>query len=202
MDTFELIAQIISIFAMAMNILAYQQKTRMRILLFQMLGPTLFFISFIMLGGIIGAIMNLMAALRAFIYMNGKRLRADSIWWLYAFCALYVISYISVFTVFNKEPTPANLIIEFLPIIGMVATSIAYLMKGARIIRILGLVNSPCWVVYNAFCFSIGGILCDSFCIVSIIIGLIRLDSNQKSNTPANPPEENENSADEIEARA
>ncbi len=191
MDTFELIAQIIGIFAMAMNILAYQQKTRMRILLFQMLGPTLFFISFAMLGGIIGAIMNLIAAVRALIYMNGKRLRADSIWWLYAFFALYAISYISVFTVFKKEVTPANLIIEFLPIIGMVATSISYRMEGARMIRILGLVNSPCWIIYNAFCFSIGGILCDSFCVISIIIGMIRHDS--KTDDKA--------SADEIKAR-
>ena len=186
---------------MAMNILAYQQKTRMRILLFQMLGPTLFFISFIMLGGVIGAIMNLMAALRALVYMNGKRLRADSIWWLYTFCALYAISYILVFTAFNKEPTPANLIIEFLPIIGMVATSIAYRMEGARIIRILGLVNSPCWIIYNAFCFSIGGMLCDSICIVSIIVGLVRLDDSKNADDPTIVTE-NEESAEKLEAQA
>lgn len=192
MDTVEVIAQIISIFAMAMNILAYQQKTKMRILFFQMLGPSLFFISFLMLGGIIGALMNLMAALRAVVYMNEKRLKADSIWWLYGFFAMYALSYISVFTLFNKEPTPTNIIIEFLPIIGMVATSISYRMGSARMIRILGLVNSPVWIIYNAFCFSIGGILCDSFCIVSIIIGMIRHDQSQdnEKNKPTEDSEE------------
>ena len=169
MDTIEFIAQAISIFAMSMNILAYQQKSKTRVLIFQLLGTSTFFVSFVMLGGIIGAMMNLVAALRAIVYMNEKRLKTDSIWWLYAFCALYVISYVSVFTIFDKEPTPANIIIEFLPIIGMVATSISYRMKGARIIRLLGLINSPVWLIYNAICFSIGGILCDSFCIVSII---------------------------------
>ena len=181
MDLIEIIAQIISIFAMSMNILAYQQKSKTGVLVFQLLGTSTFFISFVMLGGIIGAMMNLIAAIRAVVYMNKERLKADSIWWLYAFCALYAVSYISVFTIFDKEPTLTNIIIEFLPVIGMVATSISYRMEGARAIRLLGLVNSPVWLIYNAICFSIGGILCDSFCIVSIIIGMVRLDKADKN---------------------
>ena len=182
MEPVELAAQGISILAMSMNVLAYQQKSKMRVLLFQFLGTATFFISYLMLGGIIGAMMNLVAALRAVIYMNEKRIKTDSLYLLYAFFAVYAISYVLAFTVFGKEATPQNLIIELLPIAAMVTMSISYRMKSASAIRLLGLISSPAWLIYNVFCLSIGGILSDLLSMLSIIIGMLRLD---KKNNPS-----------------
>ena len=48
MTTIEIIAQVISILAMAFNILSYQRKTQRGIITFQLFGSSLFAISFLM----------------------------------------------------------------------------------------------------------------------------------------------------------
>ena len=55
MDPFELIAQAVGIAAMVFNILSFQQKTRSRVIAFQLVGGSLFCINFLMLGAYVGA---------------------------------------------------------------------------------------------------------------------------------------------------
>ena len=49
-------------------------------------------------------------------------------------------------------------------------------MKDSKAIRVCGFINSPCWLIYNSLVFSLGGILCEVFGIVSVITAYIRLD--------------------------
>ena len=89
---------------------------------------------------------------------------------------VYFASYILTFTVFGKEPTVFNFIIEFLPLIGMIATTISYRFTDAKAIRRFGLISSPAWLVYNIANLAVGAILCEVLSLGSIIIGIIRLD--------------------------
>ena len=166
MKPIEILAQVISILGMTMNVLSFQQKNKKIVIGFQCFGGALFAISFFMLGAVVGAIMNLLAVIRAIVYMNKERLHTERIEWVYAFTLLFFISYALTFTVVGKEPSVKNLIVEMLPIIGMIATTVSFRLEGAREIRALGLISAPAWLTYNIFCFSLGGILCEAFGIV------------------------------------
>lgn len=180
METTEIIAQAIGIFAMAFNLLSYQQKTRKGAIVFQLFGTTLFTINFLMLGAMVGGLLNLVGAIRAIIFINKEKLRADHIAWQIGFIAVYFASYILTFTVFGKEATVFNLIVEFLPLIGMIATTISYRFSDAKSIRKFGLISSPAWLVYNIANMSVGAILCEVLSLGSIIIGIVRLDKKKK----------------------
>jgi len=176
MTTTEIIAQVISIAAMAFNILSYQRKTQRGIITFQFFGSSLFAISFLMLGSMMGMLMNIVSMVRAAVYRERERLHSDHILWLLFFIALSVVTYILNFTVFGTEPSTKSLIVEFLPVVGMTASTVSFRMKEARAIRFLGLINSPAWLIYNIFAFSIGAILCETISLISIIVGILRFD--------------------------
>lgn len=176
MTPLEIAAQIISILGMTMNVLSYQQKKQKTVIAFQFFGGAFFAISFFMLSAPVGAIMNIIAVVRAIFYMDKEKFHTDKLIWVYIFTLAFFASYALTFTVIGKEPTPKNLIIEMLPIIGMIATTVSFRLEGARIVRRLGLISSPAWLVYNIFCFSLGGILCEIFGIISIFVGMIRFD--------------------------
>lgn len=176
----ELIAQTVGIFAMGFNILSYQQKTRSRAIAFQLGGALLFSVNFFMLGAIVGGILNVVAAVRALVFLNKERLKADRLPWLFGFCAVYLLSYVLTFTLFGKEATWGNLFVEFLPVIGMTATTVSFRLSDAKAIRRYGLISSPSWLVYNIANFSIGAIACEVLSLGSILLGMFRLD-RQKS---------------------
>lgn len=180
MTTTEIIAQVIGIFAMIFNLLSYQQKTRNKAIIFQLFGTTLFTVNFLMIGAMVGGLLNLVGAIRAIIFINKEKLRADHIAWQIGFVVVYFASYIFTFTTFGKEPTAFNFIIEFLPLIGMIATTISYRFTDAKAIRRFALISSPAWLVYNIANLAVGAILCEVLSLCSIIIGIVRLDRKKK----------------------
>ena len=176
MTTFELLAQAVGIAAMAFNILSFQQKTQKRVIGFQLFGSILFAVNFFMLGAPVGGILNLAGTLRAIVFMNREKLRADHNAWLVLFTALYFSSYILTFTVLGKPFTPLSGVIELLPVIAMTVTTISFRMQSAKAIRRFGLISSPSWLIYNTANFAVGAIICEVLSLCSIVIGLIRYD--------------------------
>lgn len=176
----ELIAQVIGLFAMAFNILSYQRKTRLGVIGFQLFGSALFAVNFFLLGATVGALLNVLSAIRAIVFLNKEKLRADHPLWLAGFTATFLASYVLTFTLFGKEATALNLIAEFLPVIGMVATTISFRYTDAKTIRRFGLISSPCWLIYNLFAGSIGAICCEVLSLGSVLLGMWRLDRKKK----------------------
>lgn len=175
----ELTAQLVGIAAMGFNILSYQQKTRARAIAFQLGGALLFSVNFFLLGAIVGSILNVVAAVRAIVFLNKEKLHADHPLWLAGFVVVYLLSYLFTFTLFGKEPALANLLVEFLPVVGMTATTISFRLQDAKAIRKYGLISSPSWLVYNIANFSIGAIACEVLSLCSIVIGMVRYDRNK-----------------------
>ena len=176
MKSIEIIAQIIGIIAMTFNILSYQGKQPKTVITFQLIGATLFSINFLLLGAVVGGILNILAAIRAVVFFFGDKLKADRISWLVVFIASYISVYVLNFTIFGKEPTPFNLIIEILPVIGMLALNIGFRFKNSAKIRKCGLISSPAWLIYNIVAGSWGAIICELFTLISIFIGMFRHD--------------------------
>lgn len=180
MDFYNLIAQGIGILAMGFNILSYQQKTRNRAIAFQLCGGFFFAINFYLLGAIVGSLLNVVAVVRAVVFLNREKLHADRPVWLVGFVAVYALSYLLTFTLFGTEVTAKNLIVELLPVIGMTATTISFRFTDAKAIRKFGLISSPSWLIYNIANFSIGAICCEVLSLGSILIGMLRFDSGAK----------------------
>lgn len=176
METYEIIAQAIGIVAMSLNIISYQQKEQRKIIIMQLFGAALFAVNMFMIGAYVGGILNAVGAVRAVVYSDKKKFRTDRLIWVFGFGILYLTSYVLTFTVFGKEPTASNIIVEFLPLIGMFATGIGFYLTDAKSVRRMGLISSPSWLVYNIFNFAIGGIICEILAIFSIIIGMLRHD--------------------------
>ena len=176
MNPIETFAQIIGVIAMMFNILSYQGKKKRTVITLQLFGTTLFSINYLLLGATVGGILNIIGAIRAIVFFFGDKLKAERLPWLIVFIASYISVYILNFTVFGKEPTALNLIIEILPVIGMLALNIGFRFKDSAKIRRCGLISSPSWLIYNITAGSWGAIICEVFTLVSIFVGMLRHD--------------------------
>ncbi len=180
MTPFELFAQAVGIVAMAIIIISFQQKTHKKVVTYQLLGCTLFAANFFMLGALVGAFMNVVSMLRAVVYSNKEKFHGDHKGWRAVFMALYVLAYVLTFVVFGTPFTVRNALLELLPVIAAVCTTIGFSSDSAKLVRLFGLVNSPCWLIYNLANFALGGILCEVFSLCSIFIGMFRHDRKQQ----------------------
>lgn len=171
-------AQIFGVLGMSANILSYQAKQQRNIILIQFFGSLFFTVNMFMLSAYTGALLNLIGVIRAFTYANKNKIK--NLVPINAFFIItYILSYILTFTLFGKSVSAFNLIIEVLPVIAMVATTISFAKESAKDIRKFVFISSPSWLIYNCFNLAIGGILCEIFTLISTVIGIIRFDKKQ-----------------------
>lgn len=175
------IAQGIGIVAMAMNIFSYQMKSKKGIIAMQFFGTMLFSVSFFMLRAFTGGFLNFIGMLRSALFLCDGKINAKHPVWLMLLEISYFVSYILTFAVFHKDPTAVNFVLEFLPIIGMTATTVSFRMSEAKNVRALGLVSSPSWLVYNIFNRVVGGSICEIVSLASIVVGIFRYDVSEKN---------------------
>lgn len=176
----EIIGQIISIAAMGCNIISYQQKKESHLVTCQLIGGALFSVSFFLLGATVGGLLNLVAAIRAIIFLFPKKLNAAHPAWLCGFVICYIVFYVLSFTVFGTKATLINFLMEALPVIGMTALSVGFMLGDSKWVRRLGLVSSPAWLIYNIYYVSLGAIICEVISLVSIFVGMLRHDREVK----------------------
>ena len=117
------------------------------------------------------------------IFANKEKFKADRIFWLPVFFSLFIVSYLLSFTVFGTEPSTKNLLVEVLPVLGMMVSTVSFRTKNAATVRKLSLINSPLWLIYDALTLSVGGTLCEVISLISIIVGIFRLDLKKKDKT-------------------
>ena len=173
---FDIFIQAVGIVAMAINSLSYQRPTQKGILRMQLISSLLFGFHFGVIGAITGSILNVIGAFRAVVYGNRDKKWARSRWWIVLFILLYLAAYVLTFTAFGKEATPGNLVLEFLPVMGMTVSNISFLLDNERKLRGLALINSPLWMIYNGINKSIGGTVTEVISLISVIIAIIRFD--------------------------
>lgn len=179
MDHPFIIAQAFGIVGMTLNAISYQAKKQRTIILLQFFGGAFFVVNMYMLNAYMGALLNAIGVVRAAVYANKEKIRnlklCSSL-----FILTFLLSYIAVFTVFQKELTVFNIIVELLPLAAMTAMTIAFSLPSAQTVRRFALFASPCWLIYNCINLSVGGILCESFSIASAITALIRTNAAEK----------------------
>jgi hypothetical protein len=185
MTDLEIAGQIISIAAMACNILSFQLKKQKYLITLQLFGAALFSASYFLLGAVVGGLLNIVGVIRAVVFLFPKKLNSSHPAWLVGFVGVYLTFYVLTFTVFGVEPSFANFAVELLPIIGMTISNIGFMLANSRAVRRLGLIASPMWLTYNIYYVSVGAIICEVVSLVSIIIGIFRHDRRKKGENAA-----------------
>lgn len=179
-DLQSIIGQIIGIVAMIMAFISFQCKTQKTIMYFQICAGLLFSIHFGLIGALSGMVLNGIAVPRAIIFSQRSKYKwAKSNFWVVFFIVICCATYILPFTIYGTEPSLKNLLLEILPVIGMIATTVSFSMKKASSVRVFSLISSPAWLVYNLFHQSLGGVITECIVMISIFIGMIRLDRNK-----------------------
>ena len=187
MNKIEIIGQIVGIFGMIANFLSFQQKKQKGVVAFQFFAALLFAVNFLLIKAYIGAILNLIGVIRAAVFVNREKLNAEDPAWLIFFALAFLSTYPLVFTVFGTKLTVKNIIVELLPVMAMIISTISFRLTRSKDIRRFGLFSSPMWLIYNIFWFSIGAIISEILNLISIIIGIIRFDlKKEQSDENAN----------------
>ena len=176
----ELAAQIVSLAAMAFNCISYQQKNQRGILILQLFGSGLFGLSYFMLGALAGGLLNVVAVLRAVVFLRGEKWHAEHPVWQLLFGLSYVASYVLIFTLFGAEPTATRMGMELLPVAAMILSTVSFRFGRGKVTRIFGLFCSPLWLAYNVYSASVGAILCESLNLISISVGIYRHDRKKQ----------------------
>ncbi|MBQ7378210.1 MAG: YgjV family protein [Clostridia bacterium] len=175
MTPMQIAGQIFSIIAMTLIILSFQFKRRSLYYIMQISGNVFFAISFLLLGNVAGGLMNAIGIVRGVIMLSlGTRRK---LWALVLINALFVGGAAFAGTVGGDGWA---CLVSLAP---QIAGTFSMWYGSDNAIRWVQLgVISPLWLVNNTvISLSIGGIICEAFCMVSTVIYLIRVRKSKKS---------------------
>lgn len=145
-------------------VFSFQMKNEKKFFFCQSFGSGLFLINYLMLGAWTGALISVMSVVRSALapVLSGKK----------RYFIIVIVNVIPIavgFFIYQGIQT-------VLMIAAYVVFTLAMFTKNSRLIRITQLLlASPLQLIHNVIVFSLGGILCESFNIVSIIVSFFRL---------------------------
>ena len=150
--------------AIALGILSYQMKSQKNLLILQTANSLVFCIHYLMIGATSGMALNLVGVLRnaTYFYRHTKGGRGR-------FLPLFFTAVTAVIGVITWEAWYSVFIFS-----GIVIHCFCMSFSDAQKVRASILVTSPLVIVYDAFTFSVGGIIYESIAILSSVIGIIR----------------------------
>lgn len=161
-------AQLFGYFGMACALLSYQCKTNRNYFFMQTACAIGFTIQFLMLQSWAGMLLNIVAIARGIFFSLGEKCHKQYIHLLLqgAFVTTAVLSVV----LFHE--------LWWIALCVFVAQSggtISQWTRNGKTIRYVQLlVVSPLWLVNNIYYFAVGGILCECFNIISVIVSFIR----------------------------
>ncbi len=175
MSPVQITGQVIGVMAMALIILSFQFKRRSLYYVMQISGNVLFAISFLLLGNVAAGLMNAIGIVRGVIMLTlGERRK---MWALVLINALFVGGAVFAGTVGGDG---FACLVSFA---AQTAGTFSMWYGSDNAIRWVQLgAISPLWLVNNTLIsLSIGGIICELFCMVSTVVYLIRMKKSIKS---------------------
>lgn len=164
-----MLAQAFGIIGLIVIVSSFQFKDNKKFFALQGIGSLLFFLNFIMIGAVAGALFNLTNLIRGLLLSKNR----DKLWKLILIEILYTGCF--VFSVFMIGENYFQLFLSSLPYVALVFMTICMWKGNGKHIRISQLAYmSPAWIVHNIFNFSLGGLLCEIISMVSSLIALLR----------------------------
>lgn len=162
------IAQVFGIIGLVIIVCSFQCKQNKNFFIMQGTGSFMFFLNFILIGAYGGAFFNLANLLRGLIFADGKK----KMWKLALVEIAYTLCF--VFSIILNH-TPWQIFLVALPFSALIIMSVFMYKGNARHIRYFQIAYmSPTWIFHNIFNFSLGGLICECFNMVSSFIYCVR----------------------------
>ncbi|MBR2461302.1 MAG: YgjV family protein [Clostridia bacterium] len=163
--------QIIGYIAAVIMVVSFQGKTQRFVVLVQMLGAACWVVHFGVLAAYNGMLLNVIGVLRCIVFSQ----RAEKAWarakvWNPIFILLYAVATALAIFVFNDG------VKALLPFTGMVITTFALTQSDPFKLRMISVTSSPLWLIYNLIAGSVSGVLVESLNMVSVFVGVVRID--------------------------
>ena len=164
-------ANLIGYGGLLLIIASFQFDERKKILGLHLISALFYFVHLLMIGALTGAFMAFFTAIRNLVFMQKTKSRwAKSSLWPVAFIALFIAGGVLTWA----GP------ISLLPVCGMIAGTIARWSTKERTLRLLSLIPSPFWLIYNYSVGSLPALLGESSVFISNLIGITRFDLLKK----------------------
>ena len=163
-------AGFVGVAALIVALTSFQMNVPKKMVFLQLVSSTLFTIHFGMLKAVTGAAINIMSVVRAIIYAQTDKKWAMHPVWTFVFVAVSFL-----IAVFFWEGW-----ISLLPVLGAVCYTISFRMKTSKMVRLVSLPSSPCWIIYNGIKGSLPGVITECYVIISILIGMLRYDRKKE----------------------
>ena len=159
------IAQLIGYIAMVLAVVSMQFKSMRVFYTIQTVAAGIFVVSYIMLGAYASAILNTWGVFASLLLLIDKRTRATA-QLVVLLVALALCGGLSVWL----DGTRA-----ILPLIAQIGAAIGMWSRNAAKLRLLRLtLASPLWLINNILIRSGGGIACEAFYILSVLVSIWR----------------------------
>lgn len=150
----------------ACTVLAFQHKGYRKLVGLRGATELFFGVQYLLLGAYSGALVDFLGCLRNGVFLacdrKGKSLRP----WRIGFCVVFVA--VALLTWAGPK--------SLLSAVAKVASTTAYGSSNPRLIRLITLCSSSCWLVYNALVFSLGGVVGEIITLASVLVGILRFD--------------------------
>ena len=151
-------------------VLAFQCKRHGRVLTYRTANEILFGVQFFLLGAYTGVAMNAVGSIRNTIFTvevkRGKSTRLTA--------AIFCLAFL-VFGLLTWEGPKSLLVIA-----AKIISTLAFGNKNLLVVRLLILVTSSSWLIYDLFSGSYAGVVCEVLTLLSILIALYRFHLPRK----------------------
>lgn len=172
-----LIPLAVGVLAVILFLLSYQQKTRIRIIVFNTASRLLYILQYIMLGAFEGAALDILGAVSSAI--AGKK--NSGFVKKHARLLLILIDAVIIAVGLLLYENVCSL----LPIAGVLLHTTAFWIDGEKIIRRVSLAGSPFWFAYNFYSKAYGSAVGDLLTVGSILIAMFRYRKTPSSEEKA-----------------
>ena len=168
-----ILAFIIGLAAVACFLLSYQMKKRKGIILINATSRALYILQYILLGAFDGAALDISGMIASLLAgkkdtpIIKKHIKLFIIGIDLVIIASGLIFYRNIFSLF--------------PIVGVLFHTSAFWLEKEKHIRIVSLLGSPFWLVFNITSGAYGSAIGDTLSIVSILVAIFRYDILNKN---------------------
>lgn len=169
--------QLIGYVGTACALISYQCKRNKNYFLFQTGCAIAFAIQFVLLRSWAGMLLNIFSIMRGVIFALGDKCRKRG--YLILIEACFAFSCVLACLAFGEKWWIALILFA-----AQGGGTLAMWTRNGKVIRIAQLcLISPMWIVNNVYYFSVGGILCEVFNMISVIVSFIRFGKTGYDNT-------------------
>jgi len=165
----QIIAQGFGILGLIITVYSFQVKQNRKFFIVQGIGGFMFFLNFVMIGAVAGALYNVTKLIRGVLFSKYE----GRLWPLIVIEAMYLGCF--VFSVFTTKDDVFQIVLSALPLVALLIMNVLMYKGDGKTIRIFQTVClSPSWILHNIFNFTLGGLICEVFNMISAVLALVR----------------------------